>query len=44
LGLLAKSQGDETQVKRVSAELAVIDPDIAEDYELEVGLRMRESP
>ena len=44
LGLLAKSQGDEQQVKKISAQLASIDPDIAEDYELEVGLRQPENP
>ncbi|MEY3862129.1 MAG: hypothetical protein RIR60_495 [Pseudomonadota bacterium] len=44
LGVMAKTQGDEQQVKLVSAQLTAIDPDIAEDYELEVGLRQRESP
>ena len=44
LGVTAKTQGDEQQVKLVSAQLTAIDPDIAEDYELEVGLRQRESP
>ena len=44
LGVMAKTQGDEQQVKLVSAQLTLIDPDIAEDYELEVGLRQRESP
>ena len=44
LGVMAKTQGDEQQVKWVSAQLTAIDPDIAEDYELEVGLRQRESP
>ena len=44
LGVMAKTQGDEQQVKLVSAQLTLIDPDIAEDFELEVGLRQRESP
>ena len=44
LGVMAKTQGDEQQVKLVSAQLTLIDPDIAEDYELEVGLRQRENP
>jgi tetratricopeptide (TPR) repeat protein len=44
LGVMAKTQGDDQQVKLVSAQLTAIDPDIAEDYELEVGLRQRESP
>jgi hypothetical protein len=44
LGVMAKTQGDEQQVKLVSAQLTLIDPDIAEDYEIEVGLRKRESP
>ena len=44
LGVMAKTQGDDQQVKWVSAQLTAIDPDIAEDYELEVGLRQRESP
>ena len=44
LGVMAKTQGDEQQVKLISAQLTLIDPDIAEDYELEVGLRQRENP
>lgn len=44
LGLLAKNQGDATEVKNVSLLLNDIDPDFAEDYDIEVGLKIAENP
>lgn len=44
LGLMAKTQGDEAEVLRVAGLLEKLDPDFAEDYEIEVGLRKPNNP
>jgi serine protease Do len=44
LGLMAKTEGNETELKHVANLLDALDPDFAEDFEIEVGLRMPESP
>ncbi len=44
LGLMAKMEGNDTELKHIASLLDALDPDFAEDFEIEVGLRMPESP
>ena len=44
LGLMAKTLGDDVEVKNISARLAAIDTDFAEGYNIDVGLALPENP
>lgn len=44
LGLLARALGDEAEVKNISMQLAAIDADFAESYNIDMGLGLPEAP